>query len=487
MGMFFTVGEKKIRPGVYQRYENRGTSSTAGAVNGIVAATYRSNWGPVGEVQTIGSDEAGNLQVLIGKNGGSGSTVDVVTEAFNGGALTVLAVRLGTGGTNGSLTLKDTTAETALDAIDLTTKYPGTRAFKVTVREKLGDSATRQFLVTEDSTVRETIEFPVSTNGEVDALIDAINSTSAYFTAEKEASYEGTGKVALIAEQAITVGTDPVVNNESYSTAFNLLEPYRFNTICVDTTDVSVHALLAAYVDRVYLNGKLEIFGVVAEDTSVEFDTRASHAKAYNDYNMLYVGGGWKDIQGNKYQGYMAGARFAGMVAAVASNTSLTHTAIDLAVEPLEKLTNSQYQTATQSGMIVFSTSADGIVWIENAITTLVVPDAGDDEGWKKIKRAKIRKELMTRISDTVEPVIGKINNDTDGQSNVITLAKSVCKSMADEKKITNDYVVELDANNPPQGDTAYFVVRVDDTDSMEKAYFVYGFRYSASETEAAA
>ena len=30
MGMFFTVGEKKIRPGVYQRYENRGTSSTAG-------------------------------------------------------------------------------------------------------------------------------------------------------------------------------------------------------------------------------------------------------------------------------------------------------------------------------------------------------------------------------------------------------------------------------------------------------------------------
>ena len=69
MGMFFTVGEKKIRPGVYQRYENRGTSSTAGAVNGIVAATYRSNWGPVGEVQTIGSDEAGNLQVLIGKNG----------------------------------------------------------------------------------------------------------------------------------------------------------------------------------------------------------------------------------------------------------------------------------------------------------------------------------------------------------------------------------------------------------------------------------
>ena len=37
MGMFFTVGEKKIRPGVYQRYENRGTSSTAGAVDAAPA------------------------------------------------------------------------------------------------------------------------------------------------------------------------------------------------------------------------------------------------------------------------------------------------------------------------------------------------------------------------------------------------------------------------------------------------------------------
>ena len=481
MGVFFSAGEKKTRPGVYQNYENQGTGSTAGAVNGIVAATYRSNWGPVGEVQSIGSDEAGNLSVLLG--GGSTSTTDVVQEAFTGGAITVLAVRLGTGGTNGTLTLKDTTTGTALDAIDLTTKYPGTRALKVTVREKLGDAATKQFIVTEDATVRETIEFAVSETGEVDALIEAINSTSSYFTAAETASYAGTGKVALLAEQAITVGTDPTVNNEAYSTAFNLLEPFRFNTLCVDTNEVAVHALVSAYIERVYQGGKLECFGVVAEPTSVELETRESHAKAFNSYNMIYVGGGWKDAQGIRYEGYKAAARFAGMVASTASNASLTHVSISGATELLEPLTNNQYESAINSGMIVFSTSADGIVWVESSITTLISPSGEDDEGWKKIKRAKIRKELMARVSDTIDPLIGQINNDTDGQANVISLAKSVCSAMAGEGKILDDFTVELDENNPPEGDSAWFIIQADDIDSLEKAYFTYGFRYSTAAT----
>ena len=96
MGIFFTVGEKKVRPGVYQRYENRGTGSIAGAVNGIVAAVYKSNWGPLGAVETIGADEAGSLTARLG--GGTGATTQVITEAFNGGATTVLAERLGSCG-----------------------------------------------------------------------------------------------------------------------------------------------------------------------------------------------------------------------------------------------------------------------------------------------------------------------------------------------------------------------------------------------------
>lgn len=483
MGIFFTAGQTMIRPGVYQRYENRGTGPLAGAVNGIVAAVYKSNWGPVGTVETIGSDEAGGLTARLG--GGANNTVDVITEAFNGGATTVLAVRLGSGGTNGTLKLKDTTPDTPKDAITLTTKYPGTRAFKITIREKLGDSTAREFLVTEGAMVREKIEFAVSTDGEVDELTASINESSSYFTAEKAASYDGTGKLALAAEQAITPGTDPTVNTEAYSEAFNLLEPYRFNVLCTDSNEAEVHNLLSAYIERVYQGGKIECFGVVAEPVTVDLEDRMSHAKAFNTYNMVYVGGGWKDSAGVRYEGYKAGARLAGMIAAVSSNLSLTHTSISGATEPLERLTDSQYKASIQAGMLTFSTSADGIVWIESAITTLVSPEGEDDEGWKKIKRTKIRKELMARVSDSVEPLIGKINNDSDGQANIIKIAKGVCATMRSEKKLLEGYSVELDPANPPQGDSAWFLIYADDVDSIEKAYFVYGFRYSASEIPA--
>ena len=481
MGIFFTVGEKKDRPGVYQRYENRGTGPLAGAVNGIVAAVYRSNWGPVGAVETIGADEAGGLTARMG--GGENATVDLVTEAFNGGATTVLAARLGSGGTQGTLTLKDTTADTPADAINLTTKYPGSRSFKITIREKLGDSTTREFMVTEGDMVREKIEFAVSEAGEVDDLLAAINAKSSFFTAEKAASYAGTGKLALAAEQAITPGTDPIVNTETYSEAFNLLEPYRFNVLVTDSENVAVHILLSTYIERVYQGGKLECFGVVAEPTTVSLDDRMAHAKSFNTYNMVYVGGGWKDAAETKYEGYKAGARMAGMIAAVPSNQSLTHTSIANAMKVLERLTDSQYKAAIQSGMLTFSTSADGIVWVESAITTLVSPDGEDDEGWKKIKRTKIRKELMARVSDSIEPLIGKINNDSDGQANVIKIAKGVCATMRSEGKLLDGYTVELDSANPPEGDSAWFIIQADDIDSLEKAYFVYGFRYSASET----
>ena len=50
---------------------------------------------------------------------------------------------------------------------------------------------------------------------------------------------------------------------------------------------------------------------------------------------------------------------------------------------------------------------------------------------------------------------------------------------MKNEKKLLDGYTVELDEANPPQGDSAWFVIQADDIDSLEKAYFIYGFRYS--------
>lgn len=471
MGVFFTVGEKKKRPGVYQRYENIGGASIAGATDGIVACCVRSNWGELGKVYTFESIEAAKSAF------GSGGTTDVLTEVFNGGANKVYCVRLGSGGTKGSVKLKDN-SETGADAVIMTAKYEGSRVFSYMIRKVLGETEKKEFIVLEGMLELEKIEFPSGSENETDSFLECVKK-SAYFDFSKDENYTGINGIAEVPQTEFPVGTDPTITNENYSNAFLLLEPYTFNTICVDTPDIAVHNLLAAFVERIYKCGNILPFAVIGEPVGVELETRLSHAKAFNSYNVVYVGGGVVSVLGETIDGYKAAARVAGMIASTSSNQSLTHKVVTGMTDVAEMLTNSQYEQAIDAGMLTFSLSSAGNVWIESAVTTLNVPQGENDEGWKKIKRTKIRKELMNRASATVEPLIGNINNDPDGRATVLIAIGKLLGLMSTEGKLLEGAYIEIDKNNPPEGDSAWFNIYADDIDSLEKVYFVYKFRYS--------
>ena len=474
MAAFFIIGEKKDRPGVYFRYENNGTPPVAGADDGKCAATIQSNWGPIGEAVLLENYEQ------IAKTYGNGGTTAVALEEFKGGAQTVRAVRLGNGGTNGSYKIKDT-AEEAAEVIALTLKYPGDRAFSITIRPTLEDETVSELLLLEDTNQLEKLTFDNTTDS-VAALMEAYaEKGSDYFTLTKIA--DGNKKLATVTQAAITAGTNPTVTNQSYSDAFEILEAYRWNVLAIDTETQAIHSLMQLFLNRIYQEGRF-CMGVVGEPTTVAFDTRISHAKAFNDYQMVYVGNGFMDASGNEYEGYLAAARIAGMIAGTPSNESITHSAITGATDITETLTNAQYGTGNKSGMLTFSVSAEGTVWVEQGINTLVTPAQNDDEGWKKIKRTKVRFELFQRLNDTVEKLVGKVNNDPDGRATVIQASNGVCNTMVSEKKLLAGAYVELDANNAPQGDSAWFVVNADDVDSMEKLYYAFKFRFAPDETE---
>ena len=56
---------------------------------------------------------------------------------------------------------------------------------------------------------------------------------------------------------------------------------------------------------------------------------------------------------------------------------------------------------------------------------------------------------------------------------------------MAGEKKLIPGGTVTEDANNPATGDSAWFIVAVDDLDSIETIYLTFRFRFAAdTETE---
>ena len=101
-------------------------------------------------------------------------------------------------------------------------------------------------------------------------------------------------------------------------------------------------------------------------------------------------------------------------------------------------------------------------------------------EGWKKIKRTAVRYEAFDRINRTLEPLIGKISNNAAGVDNVIQEAKKVLAEMNREGKILDTYEFYEDTENPHAADYAYFIIRIDDVDSMEKIYLTYQFQYIA-------
>jgi len=467
-GSVFQVGEQKIRPGVYVRVTNIGEPQEAIVPQGIVAVLFRASWGPLGEVVYLE-----NADAVIDVFGSTG-TVDTALEAFRGGCRRVVAYRLGTSGGKALLNLQDAGST---NVVKIEAKYEGARGnnFAVTIRDSLTDDTKRELLLYEGATLRQTITFAKG-SGEPQALVDAVvASNSPYITAVKSA--DGSGVLATVTQQPLTGGQDPTVNGESYSAGLSAIEAIDWNVLAVDTEDTATHAVVQTYIDRVRSEGK-RVLGVVGEPTTVPLTTRLAHARAFNDPAIIYVANGFKGADGVAREGYKAAARVAGMVASAQITESLTHYVVRGATELIGALTNAEIEQAINNGALVFTMSAQKQVHIEYGINTFVTPTADMDAGWKKIRRVRTRDNLMDRIVGTWDPLIGKINNSPDGRATLIAVAQGIINRMIAEGALLQGTIF-VDPNNPPQGDSAWFVVQVDDLDSAEKVYITFQFRFA--------
>ncbi len=469
MSGFFTMGETKVRPGIYKRKVNISTVDAAGSRSGIGAAVVSGNWGPLNVATVI--DVTDDFFKVVG----SGSGLDTLTQLFAGGVQSAVVTRIGTGGTAATATLTDD-ADPAVNVVTATAKYVGTFPLSISIKTSLTDSSVKTVTIYTGTTVLETRSITAGST-EVDGIVSAF-ADSEYVTMTKIAA--GSGTLKEITQSALSGGADPTVNTAAYSAGLDIANTELFDCICVDTNDVSVHAVLAAFVVRTYEGGDYPI-AVVSEPNSVAFDTRIAHATAFNDEKMIYVLNGWKDSSDNSIEGYLAAARICGMVASVSSGESLTHTTIDNAATLIDTLTNAQIISAINAGCLVISKAKTGSVMIEKAINTLVTPDSDMDDGWKKIRRTKTRFEMMSRIDVAVEPFVGSVNNDGDGRAAIQAAGQSVLDAMVGEGKLIIGATFALDESKAPTGDSAWFVIQADDADSFETGYLTYQFRFSAS------
>jgi len=464
----FILGETKVRPGSYFNIQKKGRNITTGIINGITAAIFKADFGPLNTAVEL-SAEGGYEKTF-----GTGLTTDTMKEAIAGGAKTIIACRVGNGGTQGTINLKDVDEE---EALCITAKYPGEKDFIVTVREKLSDSTLKECIFYDGTVEFEKIEF-ASGEGEAKALVDALE-TSKNFKAELKEN-KGSAVLAMVSQSAFTKGTNPQTTIGDYSNAFAQVEPYEFNTICLDTEDPEIHLLLQSFINRISDAGSLAQ-AVVAEKQTIDLETRMKHAASFNDEKMNYVLNAHIDEQGTEIDGYQTAARIAGMIGAAASNSSLTHTVINGFSEIKEKLTNTEIIAAEKKGCLVLTYNKAKQVWIDNAINTLIIPADNQDDGWKKIRRVKTRFELIRRINIITDNLVGKVDNDKNGRATVVSQIQGVGDSMREEGKLVSCSVTESSAYMA-DGDSAWFDIDVIDKDSMEHIYLTFLFRFSTNE-----
>jgi hypothetical protein len=56
---------KRIRPGVYNRYSNRGTTDNTGAIYGICAVPIHASWGPLEAVNLFTASEIEKAEIHV--------------------------------------------------------------------------------------------------------------------------------------------------------------------------------------------------------------------------------------------------------------------------------------------------------------------------------------------------------------------------------------------------------------------------------------
>ena len=234
MAETYIVGETKVRPGAYFNIQKTGNNAAASIISGVTAVIFKSDFGPLNQAVELNAEDG------YADTFGTGGTTDAMQEAINGGAKTIIACRVGNGGTPATITLNDSEGEAA---VTITALYPGKKAFTATIREKLSDSTLKECIIFSGTTEFEKVEFAAG-DGEAAALVAAL-STSKKFKAEIKVGKD-TAKMLNVSQSLFTAGTDPAVKTEDYSNAFAEVEAFDFNTICVDTEETAVHILLHA-------------------------------------------------------------------------------------------------------------------------------------------------------------------------------------------------------------------------------------------------
>lgn len=462
IGLLFKLGEVKKRPGVYVRWENVGSAAPRAVNLGVCAAIVQANWGVVGKPFRIERAQMDNLKAAIG----DGVAADTLHQAFLGGATYIEVLRVGQNGKKATLTLTDDGA-----SLVFATLYETDRPFQVITRESL-DGNSKEFIIVENGRNLETHTITTGAN-EVNELKEVI-ANSAYL---RFVSGEATSIPVGITVNA-TGGANPTATAEDYVENFETINKRFWDALILDTTDASIKTAANAFIRRRLEGGGRSFYITAVTDPTQSVETSIAEAKSYNNFCTVLVGNGARTVD-TELKGPLVAARIAGMLTSSSYKSGLTRAVIEGATELVGEPTDLEYGDANENGLLTLSYNPDGMVQVERGINTLVSLGPDEDDGWKKLRRVKIRYRLIEDVCYKIDQKLRQdIDNSRDTRAFICQLGDSTILEMVRDGALEKGRMIE-DPQRPAQGDSAWFIFEdIVDLDSLEKVYNKMEFQY---------
>ena len=255
-----------------------------------------------------------------------------------------------------------------------------------------------------------------------------------------------------------TLPDEPVQSD--YDEMFEGFETYNFTVFVLGQDDDTLHSSLKTWVAKCRDEDEKHFMVVVggsAEDDAdyEQGNTRSNLLK--DDYIVNLIVGveqGGVTLSSAEFSPYIAG-----LIAGTPINQTITYKQV-FADDVSNRLSHSQIVKAIEAGSLVLVNDGD-IVKVEKGITTT----------GEHIRSIATRQTILNDVPTFLRNnVVAQIDNTEDGRASVVAMIKRYLDGLVSMNAIT-DPDVYVDPDNPPEQDSAFFVIEYTDVYSMERIF----------------
>lgn len=430
----------KVRAGAYFNFKSVPRPMITVGDRGIATVPLTLNWGAIGELIEVFSDELLNGESLKKVGFTAFDSESKLLNLMLQNCYKVLVYRTNTGGVKATKTIDNLTA---------TAKYTGTFGNNIII-----------------SIVANGTLFDVSTfvNGsqkdkQTVATVDELENNDFV-------DFSGTGALTANAGQALTGGTNgtAVAKATYYPLYLALLETANFQTLgCPDLedTDSTLKASVVTFIKNQRDGEGKYKQGVIANYPTADFE------------GIISIKNGFI-VNGENVTKEEAAAVVAAMTAGSAVNESNTNRVVQGATDLIGKYTNAQIIDALNGGEFLFTTNQRGEVKVEKDINSLHTFTTEKNYAFSKNRVIRVLDEIGTSIQDVWEQTyMGKQNNNADGRDifkgDVIAYFTELQRIGAIQNFAGADDIEVLAGTDL---DTVIVNAWITPVDSMERLYF---------------